>query len=321
MRLKIIGSFFLRGRNKELKNYEDFIYASYGKYFSSLFPVQYTRKYWLNEPKDLGVECIGPRMYKPALKEVINGAFNATTNDVYYSGEMRYPVQSGFKSFLSKMVQNLEINYNSNVIKIDPYKKVLTLEGGMTYQYERLISSIPLSEYLELIDDIPSDIKIALQNLKWTSAAIISMGFNRPDAAKHTWFYVYDEDILASRIHSPNLKSSNNAPDRCNSLHSEVYFFHGVGIIDPDKIMEEEIRRYIQHGFFDREDLLFSNVKILKYTNVVFDHEIYNNRKTVRSFLKEIGIETVGRFGEWDYFWTDQSLLNVQNFVQENRDS
>ena len=147
MRLRIIKGFFLRRRNKELKNYEDFLHASYGKYFSSLFPVQYTRKYWLSDPKDLGVDWVGPRMYRPALKEVLQGAFNANTKDVYYSGEMRYPIQGGFKSFLSKMVENLEINYNSNVIKIDPYNKVLTLEGGMTYQYERLISSIPLPEY------------------------------------------------------------------------------------------------------------------------------------------------------------------------------
>jgi protoporphyrinogen oxidase len=70
---------------------------------------------------------VGPRMYQPALKEVLQGAFNANTRDVYYSGEMRYPIQGGFKSFLSEMVENLEINYNSNVIKIEPYNKVLTL--------------------------------------------------------------------------------------------------------------------------------------------------------------------------------------------------
>jgi protoporphyrinogen oxidase len=310
MRLRIIVGFFLRRRNKELKNYEDFLHASYGKYFSSWFPVQYTRKYWLSEPRDLGVDWVGPRMYRPALKEVLQGAFNANTKDVYYSGEMRYPIQGGFKSFLSKMVENLEINYNSNVIKIDPYNKFLTLEGGMTYHYERLISSIPLPEYLNLIVDIPDEIKTALKNLKWTSAAIISMGFNRPDVAKHLWFYIYDEEIMASRIHSPSLKSKNNAPLGCSSLQSEIYFSYKDDSIDKDKLMNEEINRYIQHGFFDREDLLFSDIKIQKYANVVFDHEIYNNRKIVRGFLKDFGIETIGRFGEWDYFWSDQSLLS-----------
>jgi protoporphyrinogen oxidase len=315
MRLRIIWGFLLRRRNKKFKNYEDFLHGSYGKYFSSLFPVQYTRKYWLSDPKDLGVDWVGPRMYRPALKEVLQGAFNANTKDVYYSGEMRYPIQGGFKSFLSKMVENLEINYNSNVIKIDPYNKVITLEGGMTYQYERLISSIPLPEYLELIDDIPSDIKIALQNLKWTSAAIISMGFHRADVAKHLWFYIYNEEIMASRIHSPSLKSKNNAPAGCSSLQSEIYFSYNDDSIDKDKLMNEEINRYIQHGFFKREDLIIKDIKIIKYANIIFDNVIYKNRETARNYLKELGIETIGRFGEWDYLWTDQSLLSGKSTV------
>jgi protoporphyrinogen oxidase len=188
----------------------------------------------------------------------------------------------------------------------------------MTYEYERLISSIPLPEYLNLIVDIPDEKETALKNLKWTSAAIISMGFNRPDVAKHLWFYIYDEDILASRVHSPSIKSSNNAPDGCSSFQAEVYFSHDDRTVNPDKILEEELSRYIQHDFFDREDLIFSDVKIFKYANVVFDHEIYRNRKIIRNFLNDIGIETIGRFGEWDYFWTDQSLLSGWNIVDKN---
>ena len=319
MRLRIIKGFFLRRRNKDLKNYEDFLQASYGKYFSSLFPLQYTRKYWLSEPRDLGVDWVGPRMYRPAFKEVLRGAFNANTKDVYYSGEMRYPIQGGFKSFLSKMVENLEINYDSNVIKIDPYNKVLTLEGGMTYQYERLISSIPLPEYLELIDDIPSDVKVALQNLKWTSAAIISMGFNREDIAKHLWFYIYDEEIMASRIHSPSLKSKNNAPLGCSSLQSEIYFSFNDFEIEPQKLMEREISNYISAGFFEADDIILKDIKTIKYANVIFDHEIYINRKAVRQWLLKFGIETIGRFGEWDYFWTDQSLLSGKHSIERDK--
>jgi protoporphyrinogen oxidase len=309
MRLRIIAGFVLR-RNKELKNYEDFLHASYGKYFSSLFPVQYTRKYWLSEPKDLGVGWVGPRMYRPTLKEVLQGAFNANTKDVYYSGEMRYPIQGGFKSFLSKMVENLEINYNSNVIKIDPQNKVLTLQGGGTYQYESLISSIPLPEYLRLIDDIPDEIKTALKNLRWTSAAIISLGFNRPDIAKHLWFYIYDEDILASRIHSPSLKSKFNVPKGCSSLQSEIYFSINDEKIKPQKLMEREIKNYIKYGFFNEEDLILKDIKIINYANIIFDHDIYKNRKIVREWLTGLKIKTIGRYGEWDYLWTDQSLLS-----------
>lgn len=31
--------------------------------------------------------------------------------------------------------------------------------------------------------------------------------------------------------------------------------------------------------------------------------------------LSSIGIETIGRFGEWDYLWSDQSLMSGMSIV------
>jgi protoporphyrinogen oxidase len=79
--------------------------------------------------------------------------------------------------------------------------------------------------------------------------------------------------------------------------------------------MEREISNYISAGFFEAEDIILKDIKIIKYANVIFDHEIYKNRKTVRQWLLKFGIETIGRFGEWDYFWTDQSLLSGKHSI------
>ena len=43
---------------------------------------------------------------------------------------------------------------------------------------------------------------------------------------------------------------------------------------------------------------------------VIFDHNIYEARKTVRDYLFSLGIETIGRFGKWGYLWSDQSLMS-----------
>jgi hypothetical protein len=83
------------------------------------------------------------------------------------------------------------------------------------------------------------------------------MGFKCEDVAKHLWFYIYDEDILASRIHSPSLKSLNKTPEGCSSLQAEIYFSYNDGLIDKDKLMNEEINRYIQHSYL-RGKILFS---------------------------------------------------------------
>lgn len=47
--------------------------------------------------------------------------------------------------------------------------------------------------------------------------------------------------------------------------------------------------------------------------NEYFTDTIYEARKKVRDYLASVGIETIGRFGEWDYLWSDQSLLSGLN--------
>ena len=56
--------------------------------------------------------------------------------------------------------------------------------------------------------------------------------------------------------------------------------------------------------------------RLKKYANVVFDHQIYENREIVRDYLMSLGIEPIGRFGEWGYLWSNQSLLSGMNAIK-----
>ena len=58
------------------------------------------------------------------------------------------------------------------------------------------------------------------------------------------------------------------------------------------------------------ENIAVTDVRILKFGNVLFRHGIKRNRRIVHDFLDRIGIHYIGRFGEWNYLWSDQSLLS-----------
>jgi protoporphyrinogen oxidase len=155
---------------------------------------------------------------------------------------------------------------------------------------------------------------IASEKLNFTSGYLISLGFNKPEIADKLWFYIYDNDILPSRVYSPSLKSKDNVPDGCSSIQAELYFNKGQKLqISDEELLNQTISKFIEIGLFKEEDLIVKDIRSEKYANVIFDHFIYENRKIVLDYLEDNKIITVGRFGEWDYFWSDQSMLSGRN--------
>ena len=294
-----------------IENYEEWLRIKYGNYFAENFPMVYTEKYWTVKAKELEIKWVSNRLYTPTVEEVEKGCITDITPNTYYANEMRYPKKGGYKSFLKPMVEKVKIKTNSNVTSINLNQKLVALSNNETIYFNKLISSIPLPEICKLLVNIPSKVMDASKKLNYTSGYIVSLGFNKKEIADKLWFYIYDQDILSSRVYSPSLKSPDNAPDGCSSLQAEIYFNKGENFNKPNsEVLQETIEKFIKIGLFKEEDLIVKDIRTEKYANVIFDHHIYENRKIVLDYLEKNNIISVGRFGEWDYFWSDQSLLS-----------
>lgn len=308
---------FVENYNKKenFANYEEWLRAQYGNYFSEHFPLPYTKKYWTLEAKDLSVSWVGNRMYQPNIKEVLRGAFEKETPNTYYADEMRYPTRGGYKSFLKYIRKDCDIRLNKQVVDIDVKNKVVFFEDNGSEKYDDLISSIPLPEYGKLIKDMPVGIKKACAKLMYTSIALVSVGLNKINIPRHLWFYIYDEDVLAARCYSPSMKSADNAPEGCSSFQFEIYFSKVKSLmLSEDKLVEHIIKKACKKmHIFNENDIVVKDCRILEYGNIIFYQDMEKDRKIVLDYLEQIGIKPIGRFGRWEYLWSDQSLLDGVN--------
>ena len=293
---------------EDIQNYEEWLRVQYGDYFAEHFPLKYTRKYWGVEANELETKWVGNRMHSPDLEEVLRGAFEVQDKNFYYTNYMKYPKKGGFRSILNTSREGLDIRFNKEVCAIDTANKIVKFKDGTTAVYTRLISSLPLPEIVKMLDNVPEEVKNATENLMHTSGYMVSLGFNKPDIAKYLWFYIYDEDILPSRVYSPNLKSPDNVPEGCSSLQAEIFFSNKAEIPAADKVLENTINKLIEMGIFKEEDLIVKDIRFEKYANVIFDKDIYKNRALVLDYLKTKEIESIGRFGKWEYMWTHQAF-------------
>ena len=295
------------------ENYEEWLRLQFGNYFAEHFPMVYTKKYWMKEAKELRTEWVGNRVYQPSLDEVIAGCQTPDTPVTYYAKEMRYPQKGGYKSFLKSLADVAKIAYNMRVAEICPYEKKVRFINGSEIGYEKLYSSLPLPIVIDSIKNVPDIVRDAVNQLECTSGYHISIALKTNNIPLYLWWYIYDEDILAARVYSPSLKSSDNVPKGCSSLQMEVYCKEKE--FTERELVEGTVGKLIKLGIIKEEDILFTHIGFEKYANVIFTEPIYKARKIVRDWLQEKGVETIGRFGEWDYLWSDQSLLSGLNIL------
>ncbi|MDR1266879.1 MAG: FAD-dependent oxidoreductase [Holosporales bacterium] len=320
-KVAIIADYVRRPVLEHPRTYAEWLLSHYGETFARSFVFAYTRKYWRKEPQELETRWIGPRMAGISLEEMLQGAFEEQDRNFYYAAHMYYPIKNGFRSILDLARKGLTIQFEKKALRISLHKKKVFFEDGTHEAYETLFSSLPLPEIASMIDECPEEVRQAAAHLQYTRGFMVSLGFKEPDIAKHLWFYVYDEEIPATRVYAPNLKAQDNVPKGCSALQAEVFVSNREKIPDKEKILEHTLSGLSKMGLFRLTEVVFADVRFEAYANVIFDHEIYRNRSIVLSYLEEVGILPIGRFGKWDFFWTHQAFLDGENaaivFCQE----
>lgn len=316
-KIKIISGFVNRESKECYEDYEEWLKGSYGEYFAEEYPCRYTRKYWTLEAREMGVDWIGPRMYVPRLEEMLRGAFQENTENVHYSGQIRYPKTGGFAGFLEPIISQTPVITKKEVVRIDSGEKKVYFLDGTLCSYDYLISTLPLDIICRCMTEIPDPVRLAAEGLAHTSLVLVSVGLKK-EIKQPEMFYIYDEDIMTVRAYSTCKYGGKNAPEGCTTLQMETYFSKYKPLDrDLEQIKQRAIQDCISMGVFGEQDVICSDVRLIEYANVIFTKDIDKKRRIIHKYLEENGIFCAGRFAEWDYLWTDQSILSAKAAVNK----
>lgn len=317
-RIAVIEGFIKRNPEGKIQDYSDWLRVQYGDYFMEHFPSLYTRKYWTVEPEELETGWVEGRMYTPTLAEVLRGAMTKDTPNVHYTKEIHYPKKGGYGAFLLPFATEADIRTGKKVTYISSAKKEIGFSDGERIHYDKVISTIPLNEVISSMENVPDDIREAADELEYTSGVIVSIGLKCENVAPALWFYIYDEDIYPARVYAPNIKSPANVPQGCCALQAEIYFSRRKPLKHSLKELQSAtISQLIRMGLFKEENIVVQDARIEKYANIMFTPRIYLAREKVRGYLEQQGIITAGRFGEWDYLWTGQSIISGKHAAEK----
>ncbi len=317
---QVITDFVEQGPQQvEIKNYEDWLRVAYGRTFAEKFPGQYTFKYHTTEARNLTTDWMGPRMYRPKLEEMLRGALTSQTPNVHYIQGFRYPKHGGFGAYLDKWARAAKIELQHKVTAIDGKARRIRFATGREVEYDALVSSIPLTDLVPMLAGVPQDVLAASQLLACSACVLVNLGIARDDFANTHVSYFYDLDLVFPRTSYPHLMSSGNAPPGCGSIQVEVYFspkyrpFSG----QPADYIEPAIADLVRCGVIrEDEKILLKDAVFVPYANIIFDHDRKAALATVHAYLDELRIRHCGRFGDWGYLWTDDSIKSGEAAAQ-----
>ena len=133
------------------------------------------------------------------------------------------------------------------------------------------------------------------------------------------WMYIYDDDMLSTRIYSPSLKSSKNVPEGFSSLQIEVYFTKDKSLkLSKEQILEKIILELVTMKMINKDEIILKDIRKEEYANIIFTKETYKSRDIIKSYYLDNELSLIGRFGEWEYFWSDQSFLSGRKAVSKD---
>ncbi len=177
----------------------DWIYWKLGFKIAEDYMIPYNQKMFNKELDQLGTYWL-EKLPNVSFEETLLSCLNKRAYGTQ-PGHLQfyYPKKYGYGELWLRMADTIKgnIEYNKSVEKIDYNNKIITTVDGDRYQAEVIITTIPWTEFGEIIG-MPDDIKISIGKLKFSSIQTEYFADNLNTPCQ--WIYFPDPELSFHRI-------------------------------------------------------------------------------------------------------------------------
>ncbi|WP_048150683.1 protoporphyrinogen/coproporphyrinogen oxidase [Palaeococcus ferrophilus] len=302
------------------RNMKEWFYYTFGKGIAEKYLIPYNEKIW-KYPLDQMSTVWVDRIPQPPVEDIIKSSLGIPTEGYTHQIYFYYPkyggIQSLAKAFEKPINGNIITNFEVRKIKKEEGKWIIS-NGKQEFEVDKLISTIPLQELIKALEDVPNEVIEAVNNLKFNSLITVGIGVDKPKLNDFSWLYIPDKDVLTHRVSFPSNYSPYGAPQGKSSVLAEITYKDGDGVsrASDKEIAERTVEDLDRLGIIDKDEVILTTVYRFKYAYVIYDLNYKENLKTIFSYLKTIGIDSIGRFGSWEYANMDAVVKMVKKYVE-----
>ncbi len=304
--------------NTKYDNYEDWITSTFGEGVAKHFMIPYSDKFWTVPAKDLTTDWLDVRVPIPTLEEVIQGALTEQTRELGPNVSFRYPIRNGISALPESFMKNggVRVSFNKEAVKIDMKKNQIIFSDGTIKTYNVLISTIPLPELVSLANT-PKTISTASDSLRFNSILCVNLGIDRDKLTDKHWIHYPEMKYSFCRMSFLKNFSPHLVPKGKSSISAEVAYSKDK-MINKNTIVDTVIKDIIKAKIIKKSDKIeLIDVRDIKYGYVIYDHNRNKNLNKIKNYFKKNSIIVCGRYGNWEYQWMDQAILDGKMGAEE----
>lgn len=293
----------------EPKDFEEFITNKFGVGISEHFMLPYNRKLWGRDLKRLSADWTAERVASPGLTKEKFDTEGGKRKPLQSDTTVAYPAKGGFGEIfkaLSKKIQHIQTN--CKVIRIDPFKKLVYTENRGIFEYEYLVSTIPINQLVKLIHEIPPTFIGMAESLDYLSLQLGLIVVNHPVDTVIQRIYSAEEHIPAHKT-----ALNHNSSDYLRHLPK-----HGIMMEIAEgpekKLQRTDLKQWIKESLLEMglvqslDEIEHIELINAKYAYPVPSHDRSHTVQKIQDWLNENKIFSVGRFGQWAYINSDEAL-------------
>jgi protoporphyrinogen oxidase len=291
-------------------NFLDWIYQTFGEGMARYFFTPYNEKLWRIDLRELTYEWTSWSVPQPTMEQVLKGATGFKNDQMGYNPSFLYPRRGGIGLFTRGLLSRVKnVQLGKAVKAISMKEKRLSLEGGEEMKYSSLISTCPLPQLLRLIEDLPSDLKKAGEQLRYLSVLNLNLGIARDNVSDCHWIYFPEKEFPFYRTGFFSNLSYTLAPPHTSSMYVEITQLPQEQL-DDEVIVKDVLKGLMHCGILNlHDDLATLLILRIPYAYVVYDQFRRENLPSIHKFLRSKKIFSIGRYGAWEYSTMEGAIL------------
>ena len=305
--------------NAPPQNFGEWIDRTFGEGIAAVFMRPYNRKVWARDPELMDWRWIGDRVAVADVARVREN-IRLQRDDVSWgpNNRFRFPRRGGTGAVWEALAKQLTAHaartspliFGASVKHVDTTERRVALADGREFQYEQLISTMPLDR-LVAMSDLARDLRAAVRDLEYSSTHVIGVGLHgRPPVAlaQKCWMYFPEANCPFYRVTHFSHYSPNNVPDHASqwSLMAEVSESAHRPVDEAD-VAADVVRGLIATSLVASE----AQVHHVWHTRLEHGYPVPSRTRNrglggIQSTLEARGVFSRGRFGAWKYEVSNQ---------------